>query len=393
MRGSKSLFTLAWLMLAAIVSFLYPTPSQAADVRRADRVDVGADETIDDNLIAIAKTVVIEGHITGDTVVVANTVTVNGTIDGNLVTIAKDVDIEGVVRGSVLSAGRHVHVVGLYGTQLYAAGRVVTLDTVDLSGDAMLAGAKIGVSGNIGRDVYASGDHVQVDAVLQRDLIVDSDDVHVGQYAWIGRNLTADVRKTNDLVVESGASINGLTNIDLDTIEDTRFDDFSFYAGKFLMLAAGLLFGVVAFVFAPNMFKAPRQQTEQHRWPRVLGLGIAALILIPVLAVIIAVTLVGIPVALVAIGGYALALYLGKLFIVAELGRRLLNLSGQKRADVVWSLLVGLLIVGVLVELPYVGGLLSFALAVLGLGTVINYMLEGRRRRRAAPQTAVATTT
>jgi cytoskeletal protein CcmA (bactofilin family) len=390
MLGSKSLVTLASLMLAAMVTFLYPTTSQAADVRRGDRIEIGAEETIDDNLIVTGKTVIIEGHITGDTVVFANSVTVNGTIDGNLVTVAKDVDIEGIVRGSVLSAGRHVHVVGLYGSQLYAAGRVVTLDTVDLSGDAMLAGSKIGVSGSIGRDVYATGDHVTVDAVLQRDLIVDSDDVHVGKYAWIGRNLTADVRNSNDLVVEAGASVNGLTNVDLDTIEDTRFDDFSFYAGKILTLAAGLLFGVVAFVFAPNMFKAPREQTEQHRWLRVFGLGIAALIVIPVIAVIIAVTLVGIPVAMVAIGGYALALYLGKLFIVAELGRRLLNLSGQKRSDVAWSLLVGLLIVGVLVELPYVGGILSFALAVLGLGTVINYML-GRRRRRVASQAVVAT--
>jgi hypothetical protein len=390
MVGSKSVFS---LILLAIVSFLVPSTSEAAELRKAKRVDVGADEIIDDTLVAIAQTVVIEGHISGDVVALARMVTISGTIDGNLITLAEHVDIEGLVRGSVMTAGRHVHVVGLQASQLYAAGRVVALDGVDLRGDAMLAGKKLEIGGVIGRDVYATADRVVFDAELQRDLHVDGDDLQVGEHASIGRDLQAKVDEVEDLAIDTGALIQGSTNIDV-AAGDTRFDDVSFYVGKFLMLAAGLLFGFVAFVFAPNMFKAPREQTEQHRWARVLGLGIAALISIPILAVIIAVTLVGLPLALVAIGGYALALYLGKLFIVAELGRRILNLSGNKRSDVVWSLLIGLLIVAVLVELPFVGALIGFVLAVLGLGTVVNYLLVGRRRRaesRAATANQIAT--
>jgi hypothetical protein len=383
--------TLASLILAIVV-LLIPTTSEAADVRKAKRVEVGADEAIDDTLIAIAQTVVIEGQITGDAVVLARSVTVNGTIDGNLVTLAQHVDIEGLVRGSVLTAGNKVHVVGLHASQLYAAGRVVALDGVDLYGDAMLAGRNIEIGGVVGRDVYARGDRVVIDAVTQRDLFVDGGDLQVGPHAAIGRDLLANVDEVEDLEIDTAATINGSTAIDTD--KDTRFDDVGFYVGKFLMLAAGLLFGFVAFVFAPNLFKAPREQTEQHRWPRVFGLGLAALIVIPIVAVIIAVTLVGLPLALVAIGGYALALYLGKLFVVAELGRRILNLSGNKRSDALWSLLLGMLLVAVLVELPFVGALIGFVLAVLGLGTVVNYLLVGRRRRaesRAATANQIAT--
>lgn len=384
MSGSiteRSAFTCAWLLLAAMLTFLVPATSQAAEVRRANHVDVDANEVIDDSLIALAQTVVIDGHITGDAMVFANSVTIRGTIDGNLITAAEHVEIEGIVAGSVVTAGQDVYVGALQGSQLYAAGRAVTLDAVQLSGDAMLAGSRIDVNGIVGRDVYATGQHVAIAAQLQRDLVMGGEDLYVGPNASVGRDLQAHVENADDLVVAAGASINGSTSV-LDDLVDSRFDDIGFYLRKLLMLAAGLVFGLVAFMLAPNMFRAPREQTERHSWSRAFGLGLACLFLIPIAAVLVALTLVGLPLAMVTIGGYALALYLGKLFVAAEIGRRMLRLGGNKRSEVVWSLLLGLLVVAVLVELPYVGTLLGFLLAVFGLGTVVNALLDWNRRRK-----------
>lgn len=379
----RSPCTCAWLLLAAIFALLMPATSQAAEVRKADHVEVDANELIDDTLIVLAQVVVIEGHITGDVLVFANAVTVNGTIDGNLVTAAEQVEIDGVVGGSVLTAGQSVRVGALQASQLYAAGRAVSLDAVMLSGDAMLVGTRVDVVGSIGRDVYATGDSVTIEADLQRDLVLAGDDLHVGQNASVGRDLEAHVDDENDLVIDAGALISGSTEV-FDDLDDSRFDDVGFYLRKFGMLVAGLLFGLLAFTLAPNMFQAPREQTEEARWTRVFGIGLASLFLIPLGALIVAITLIGLPIALVAFGGYALALYLGKLFIAAEIGRRMLRLGGTTRSQVAWSLLLGLLIVAVLVELPIVGGLLSFLLAVFGLGTVIHYVLGWNRRRKAS---------
>jgi cytoskeletal protein CcmA (bactofilin family) len=383
MSGSikkKPVLTCAWLLLAAFFTFLVPATSQAAELRKASRVEVDANEVVDDTLIAIAETVIIEGRVTGDALVFANVVAVRGMIDGNLITAAERVDIEGIVGGSVLTAGQDVNIGGLQGSQLYAAGRAVSLDAVQLSGDAILAGSRVDVAGVVGRDVYAKGQRVDIDAELQRDLVIGGDDLHVGPQAWIGGDLQAHVDDAEDLDVDAGATIVGSTAIaDLDA---GRFDDGGFYLRKLVMLAAGLVFGLVAFMLAPNLFQAPREQTEQRRWSRVFGLGLACLFLIPIAALIVAVTLIGLPLALFAIGGYALALYLGKLFIAAEIGRRLLRLGGQTRSEVAWSLLLGLLLVAVLVELPFVGALLGFLLAVFGLGTVINSLLDWNRRRK-----------
>lgn len=378
----RSVCTHVWLLLAAILTFLVPATSQAAEVRKADRVEVDANEVIDDTLIVLAQTAVIDGHVVGDALVFANSVRVTGTIDGNLITAAEEVEIQGVVGGSVVTAGRDVYVGALQGSQLYAAGRRVTLDAVQLSGDAMLAGSRVDVAGGVGRDVYATGERIVIEAALQRDLVITGDDLYVGNNVTVGRDLEAHVEDPDDLEVEAGAMIAGTTNI-FDDLDDSRFDDIGFYLRKFCMLAAGLLFGIVAFVLVPNMFQAPREQTEQRRWARVFGIGLASLVLIPIAAVFVALTLIGLPLAMFAIGGYALALYLGKLFIAAEIGRRILKLDWNKRSEVVWSLLLGLLILAVLAELPVIGGLLGFALAVFGLGTVINYLLDWNRRRKA----------
>jgi hypothetical protein len=339
MSGSipkRSVLTCAWLLLAAMFAFLVPATSHAAEVRKAERVEVAASEIIDDNLIALAQTVIIDGHITGDAVVFASSVTIRGTIDGNLITAAKQVEIEGVVAGSVVTAGQSVYVGALQGSQLYAAGRSVTLDAVSLSGDAVLAGWRVDVSGSVGRDVHATGQRVAIEAELQRDLVVTGDDLYVGHDASIGHDLQAHVDDADDLVVAAGASINGSTGV-FDDLDDSRFDDFGFYLREFL---------------------------------------------IPIAAVIVAVTLIGLPLALAALGWYAVALYLGKLLVAAEIGRRMLRMSGDKRAEVVLSLLLGLLILAVLVELPIVGGLLGFVLAVFGLGTVVNHCLAWNRRRK-----------
>jgi cytoskeletal protein CcmA (bactofilin family) len=384
MSGSitnRSVGTCAWLLLVAMFAFLVPATSHAAEVRKGNRVEIDANEVVDDSLIALAETVIIDGHVTGDALVFANAVEVTGTIDGNLVTAAERVEIEGFVGGSVLTAGQDVYVGALQGSQLYAVGRAVTLDAVELSGDAMLAGSRVDIAGSVGRDVYAKGQRVEIEAELQRDLVISGDDLYVGPQASVGRDLEVHVDDADDLDVAAGAMVYGSTEV-FDDLDDSRFDNIGFYTRKILMLVAGLVFGLVAFTLAPNMFQAPRDQTEQHRWTRAFGLGLASLFLIPIAALIVAVTLIGLPLALFTIGGYALALYLGKLFIAAEIGRRLLRLGGQTRSEVAWSLLLGLLLVAVLVELPFVGALLSFLLAVFGLGTVINSLLEWNRRRK-----------
>jgi hypothetical protein len=358
--------------------FAIPAVSHAAQIRRGERIEVLADETVDDTLIAIGQTVVIKGHVRGDAVAFARSVTVEGTIDGNLMTAAEHVDIRGTVRGSVMTAGREVELGATMGSQLYAAGQTINVGpAVELRGDAMLSGNEINIAGAIGRDVYAIGERIDVTAATQRDLIIGGADLRVGGTATVGRDLTAKVADAEDVVVDAGASVLGSTEVEVGAIDDdNRYDDFSFYAWNLMMLAAGMISGLVAFALVPELFRAPQQQQQ---WLRVLGVGLLGLIVIPIGSAVAAVTLIGLPLAMVAMASYLIALYVGKLVIAAELGRRMLRYPGFERRRLIWSLLLGLVLVTVLVELPYVGWLFGFVVAVFGFGAVANYLLVSQR--------------
>lgn len=378
----KARWAWVWLALVTIVVFAIPAVSQAAQIRKGDRVEIRADEVVHDTLIALGESVVIKGHVQGDTIAFANSVTVEGTIDGNLMTAANRVEIHGTVRGSVMTAGQNITVGAVLGSQLYAAGQTINVapDT-DLAGDAMLTGAEIDVSGTIGRDVYAMGERVGIDAATQRDLVLGGTDLRIGGTAFVGRDLTAKVDEADDVVVDSGASVLGSTSVEVGAIaDDNPYDEFGFYAWKLLMIAAGLLFGLVAFTLVPDLFRAPQQQKQ---WWRALGIGALALITIPIVAAVSAATLVGLPLAIVAMAGYLLALYVGKLVVAAEIGRRILRYPGLERRRMLWSLLLGLVLVTVLLALPYVGGAFAFVVAVLGFAAVSNYLLGLRGSARA----------
>lgn len=374
---------LTYLVPVALVTCLVPSTAHAAEVRKGDRVELRADEHVDDTLVALGETVVIDGHVSGDAVAFAQSVTVRGTIDGNLITAASDVDIAGTVRGDVLTAGSEVDISGYVGAQVYAAGSSINLEQLELVGDAMLAGAEIDIGGTLGRDVYASGQDIEVDAALQRNLVLTGADLRVLDGASVGGDLRAKVADEDDLTVANTASIAGITNVEFGTIDDgNRYDDFTFYMRKVIGVLAGLVFGLLAFTLAPAMFRAPREQSEQHRLGRVAGIGLFTLLATPIVAIFVAVTLIGLPLAALAMGGYVLALYLGKLFIAAELGRRLLRRPNQRPANVAWSLLLGLVLVTVLVELPLVGWLFGFLVAMFGLGSVVTWLIDWQRERK-----------
>ena len=103
----------------------------------------------------------------------------------------------------------------------------------------------------------------------------------------------------------------------------------------------------------------------------------------PVAALIAGLTLVGLPLALVALALWALGIYLGKIPIALFLGRTVLGPRGGGGPTL--ALLVGLLAVFVAVNLPFVGWIVNLALTLIGVGGLFAWALAAYRGSRAAP--------
>jgi hypothetical protein len=103
--------------------------------------------------------------------------------------------------------------------------------------------------------------------------------------------------------------------------------------------------------------------------------GFIALVSVPVMAVIVAITVVGLPLSFIAIAAWLTAWYLAKIVVAHLIGKAILE-KPEKQPALVLSLLVGLLIVTIAIHLPFIGGAFNLVATVLGLGLMLQLWLN-----------------
>jgi hypothetical protein len=85
---------------------------------------------------------------------------------------------------------------------------------------------------------------------------------------------------------------------------------------------------------------------------------------------VIALTLIGLPIALILLISYLILLYFSNVFAALAIGKWLFAKFGRPQMSLYLDLLVGLLILWLLIAIPYVGGLIHFIAILLGIGSM-----------------------
>ena len=107
------------------------------------------------------------------------------------------------------------------------------------------------------------------------------------------------------------------------------------------------------------------------------GLGFLVLITVPIAAIIIAITVVGLPLSFITIMAWLTAWYLAKI-VIAHLVVRSVLVSRSDDPGLASALFVGLIIVTVAINLPFLGGVINLLATILGLGLMVQFWLHRR---------------
>lgn len=352
-------------LLVGLVVGLSP-PVEALEIRRSEEgVLVPVDETIDDTLMLIGDTVTVDGTVTGDLIARGRRVRIRGVVRGNLIVVAQHVNVEGSVGGSVFGFAQTVSVWSGVGGSLYAAGQVVNvMDGSRVNGNAVIGAVNVAIDGVIGRDVRASGGQVDIGGTVERGVTVRGQRVTIAAASRIDGNVTAEVPGVEDAQVETGATVLGATEVRIasEASPMSKYFEGAFYLQQVRRVASAFVGGWLFFWLLPTFWKA-RFETPAAGL-KALGVGSLCVVVTPVGAVIAGSTVIGLPVALVALGMWVLVLYLSKMAIAVYLGHALL---GLKRPDAL-VLAVGLVLVFIVVSLPYVGWIVNLAFTLIGVG-------------------------
>lgn len=343
------------------------------------------------------------GEINNELFAAGMDVSANGVyIDGSAFLAGQGVSIkESEVGGSVFAAGNSVIIDADVNNNIWAAGNILVVSEDTSVKGIHLAGNNISVCGEYeGAAIY--GSTVFFDAVVDGDVEIEADELTIGENAKVSGNLKitapsdpdADSIAEGDYTYEKPAAG---TDDDVDggdkfaaekkgfkkTLGKASFGFLLLRKAKKIILGLlkyALLAAVLAFVFKKNLDKSYEYATTKTG--AFIATGALVLFCLPIIAIVLCITVVGIPVSGLALTFYVLALCVAKVFTFASLARELIFKNAKKHLHPVLEAVIAVLPAAVLKEIPFIGGLLSLACAVYMLGYVglaFYYTVAGKK--------------
>ena len=246
---------------------------------------------------------------------------------------------------------------------------------------AVIFNGRATIEGTVREDLFVMNGDTEISGTVNGDVVVFNGDVAVRSSAEIGGDLVTQSTPQ----VEDGATIRGSqTNI------ATKFDyDMGAFAGRFVWwlgyTVSVLILGLLLLAFAPHLDEAV-VETIRARSGSSIGWGVALFFLLPIAAILLLVTVVGIPLeGLFVMLALALIYTIGYAVATHGVGRLVMRSSSRYVA-----FLIGLVILRGLALIPILGGLLWLLASVWGLGAARGrdprwaHAADGHGRRRAA---------
>lgn len=349
---------------------------------------VKKDEVIDRDFFAAGESVTISGIVNGDVYAAGANVMVDGKINGDLLAGAGTVTLLGEVSDDVRVGGGNILINGTIGKNLTVGGGNITITKEAKIGGSLLAFCgNIDVNGPIGRDanVFAAR-------------------------ALFGNQVGGDLKgKIEELVLTSEAKILG--DLEYESPEKAEIAKGAIVSGEMTYKAKEkkappfkkvrpVLFGIsrirlywrlfsfiISFVLGlifislfPKRAKGIVKVLESRLWTS-LGVGILTPIVFVLAMMLLAITLIGIPLVFLLAPIFAFLVYFSKIFAALCTGRKVL-LSLNWGESQTWALFFGLLIYSLLRLIPVISPLTFFAFTTLGLGAfVLDQKSQASKKR------------
>ena len=325
----------------------------------------------DVSALEIAKSgdnVTVEGDYSQLRLIAGNKVNNKSTNDGLSVMAANDLLLEGESTYGFY-AGRNITVRETILKDLFIAGNAITFDKASIGRDLYAAGRTIELRATIGRNINIAADVVDLsNAKIKNDAYIDANKIILNENTQIDGVLNY----SSSSIVEGldNAVIHDVkTHVEKDIKTVSTYESISSsiisFIGQFVLL-------VIILLLIPT-FKE-ELDVEDLATSNILknvGVGFTLLILIPILCVFGIITVILIPVSIITLILYFIAIYLSFLFVSYVIGNLITTKLFQKD-NMYLKAFVGLLIGKAVAMIPVVGGIVVFIMILFGIGHYIK---------------------
>lgn len=358
--------------------FLIPfSASRAAGTKAGENIYVPKEEIVSGNLYAAGGSITVDGTISGDLIVAAQSITINGKVEGDIIAVGQDITVNGEVGGNIRIAGNTLVINSIIARNVNAFGANVVL----------------GPDSKVGWDVYIAGSNVSARGTIDGGL-----SGYAGQAlitGKIGKNVELKLNggTSQKLTIASGAIINGNVdytsnvaasispeasvagNVQQKTPEmkvDNRF--WPWLWGRFFAIFAAIAVGLVMTTVCKKCVHKMLALIEDKK-ARILIPGLIIFFILPPISLVLMFTVIGIPLALILITIWLMAIYIAKILAAILAGDLLIKkVLKKENLSLTWALIPGVIICWLLFSIPFVGWLFGLIAVWLGLGGLWFYV-------------------
>jgi len=343
--------------------------------------------------------------VAGHWVSAGGTVEISQPQKGSAYLVGEFMSVKAPVAGSVYAVGAHLEVGEAIGKGLYAVAESIRIggsvhghanlvgETVEtrpearLEGPASIVARSATLAGELPGGLKVAARSVRIEGHVAGDLEVTGEHVELGPAARVDGRLS--YRGEHAPEIADGAVVSGGTEH-----LASGYGHFGWWnrehhfgpVGHAPGSLTGFIVGVVMLLLGPA-FMAEASTIWRREWAQSMGIGLMVLIGVPFACVLLVLTLIGIPVALLAIALYAALLMLGYACGAIALGDFGLATFAPTRASGtgarVLALAAALLALALVRHVVLLGGLAVFLVFLGGIGALVQ-----RALRKAPPASA-----
>jgi hypothetical protein len=320
------------------------------------------------DVITAGRNVNVQTEIEGDLAVAGSNVTVAAPVQGYLMAAGSDVDINGAVGNDLWAAGANVNVNAPVADNARVAGNSVTLQPqASVGGDAYLAGNSVEAHGKVERNLLVRATEARLASEVRGTAEVRSGRLKLLPGAVIHGDLIAYGPTPPEISPE--AQVFGRVEYHREVAGGGRGIVSGLWQWLFMFLAL-LILGATTIALSSWWTRRVAEKIERKPGHAMLA-GLAGSILIPVICVLLAITVIGVPLALVLFALYCVALLLSGVFVSYLVGEWLLSRLKRTETSPYVRLAVGALAVAFFASLPWIGWVVQSLVVMIGLGALL----------------------
>ncbi|MGV8169619.1 MAG: hypothetical protein ACP5N3_06210 [Candidatus Nanoarchaeia archaeon] len=318
--------------------------------------NVNIDSDLYGDLFAFSQNLNTNGLIRDDLNAVAGTVNLKGTIGSDLRLVSSNAVIEGTVFGETMILGSYVK---------------ITEDAI-IGGPVNINAKTVVIDGTLQDNLNVKARKVIINGVVEGNAVIDTLDLELGPDAKIIGDLSST--KVDD---ETAAHVSGTVTKVKARDDPDNFTKITF--NKIGLLLMFFLIGTVLILAGrKHAEKATKAMYTKFLFSMLIGFLI--LVLAPFVAVILLMTLVGIPIALLIAAVYLILVILALGFSALFLGR--LNTKIVKNKNSPWlELLIGSVALALISIIPVIFWLILVFIGFVAIGAMFLVVIGKDKKK------------